>query len=462
MAVGVIGNKIVPIPPAANFHPPSFMLAPQTALFFAIDLHCVLQRMVNEGEAPRPGEDEVKYFVNRDSQGWVEQTVRRRVYIELKLECTRNRCRDGHKARDDWLCVYCRSPFTSKLRLTDHRVLGCPCGPLSSTGEKLELPVYPNLKTAKQGKDLKAALQRGERSVWDVLQNNSMWLELNPELKDATYPPCGAKVQVRRFMLPTIEHLRPSHVTKGAGEQSRARPPRSPIRHRTEPPTGDFVDLGEDGTDEVQPSRCPPRKRSHEQMEEGHRVFHSPRQFKASAPRRHKPHATQQRATRPEPGPPPHPIRVAPIQSRSPSPDRLPILAPSSPAACVAPTPPVTPVTPMESSRGDPDIASGLRKERQAFYVRAATSARNSVKMDIPKPSLRPSIQPPGLYFLLPCGLFHFDLECGQFDAFEEEVQRWKTDPAFMDRLLAAYGRFHLPQHQVNAAPSLLITDGIG
>jgi hypothetical protein len=63
---------------------------------------------------------------------------------------------------------------------------------VSPTGEKLELPVYPNLKTAKQGKDLKAALQRGERSVWDVLQNNPMWLELNPELKDASYPPPGA------------------------------------------------------------------------------------------------------------------------------------------------------------------------------------------------------------------------------------------------------------------------------
>jgi hypothetical protein len=148
--------------------------------------------MAHEGVAPRLGEDEVKYFVNRDSQGWVEQTVRRRVYIELKLECTRNRSRDGQKAQDDWLCVYCKSPFPSKLRLTDHRVGGCPCGPVSPTGEKLELPVYPNLKTAKQGKDLKAALQRGERSVWDVLQNNPMWLELNPELKDASYPPPGA------------------------------------------------------------------------------------------------------------------------------------------------------------------------------------------------------------------------------------------------------------------------------
>jgi hypothetical protein len=403
----------------------------------------------------------VKYFVNRDSQGWVEQTVRRRVYIELKLECTRNRSRDGQKARDDWLCVYCKSPFPSKLRLTDHMVGGCPCGPVSPTGEKLELPVYPNLKTAKQGKDLKAALQRGERSVWDVLQNNPMWLELNPELKDASYPPAGARVHVRRFMHPTIDGLKPSQTpkgageqsrAKGAGEQSRARPPRSPMRQRADPSAADFVDLGEDGTDDVEPSMSRPKKRSHERMEEGHRVFTSARQFKA-VPKRQNPHSSQ-RSSRPEPGPPPHPIRVTPIQSRSPSPDRLPILAPPSPPASVAPTPPVTPVTPMESSRGDSDVASGLRKERQAFYVRVATSARNSVKMDIPKPALRPPIQPPGLYYLIPCGLLDFDLECGEFGAFQEEVDAWKNDPACMDRLFAAYGRFYRPSHQVKSLPA--------
>ena len=68
------------------------MLARQYALFRAIDMHCVVQNMDAEGEAPLPEEDKVTYFVNRDSQGWVEQSVRRRVYIELKLECTRNRC----------------------------------------------------------------------------------------------------------------------------------------------------------------------------------------------------------------------------------------------------------------------------------------------------------------------------------------------------------------------------------
>ena len=131
------------------------MLPPLTALFLAIDL----QNMESGAQAQQRAADEVVYYVNRDHSGWVEQRVRRRVYIELKLECTRNRKRDLQKARDDWLCLYCGGSFPSKLRLTDHRVVGCPRGPVDANGEKFQLPVYPNLKTTKQGKDLKLALQ---------------------------------------------------------------------------------------------------------------------------------------------------------------------------------------------------------------------------------------------------------------------------------------------------------------
>ena len=424
-----------------------------TTLFLAIDLHCGLHRMDAEGEAPWPDDDKVTYFMNRDSQGWVQQTVRRRVYIELKLECTRHRSRDGQKARDDWLCVYCRSSFPSKLRLTDHQVGGCPSGPVSPSGRKLELPVYPNLKTAKQGKDLKVALQRGERSLWDLLQDNSMWLELNPELKDASSPPTGARVHVRCFMEPTIEHLTASHVTKAGGEQSRARPPRSPMRETAQPAASDFVDLGDDGPDDAKLPASRPKKRSHAKMEEGHRVSHSARQFQPP-PRRQHPQPAR-RTARPQLGPPPHPIRVTPIQSRSPSPDRMAILATPFPVPHAAPMPTDTPVPPMESPRGVPDSAMGLRKERQAFYVRAATSTRGSVKMDIPKPALRAPIQPPGLYHLMPCGLLNFDMDCGDFHAFQDEVEGWKNDPGFMDRRFAAYGRFYSPTHQVHAFPSL-------
>jgi hypothetical protein len=97
----------------------------------------------------------------------------------------------------------------------------------------------------------------------------------------------------------------------------------------------------------------------------------------------------------------------------------------------------------------DHDIAGKLRKERQAFYIKAASEARSGVKMDTPKPPLRPPIQPPGLFHLLPCGLLKVDLECGDFHAFQEEVDLWKKDPSFQDRLFAAYGRFCYPSHQV-------------
>ena len=456
------------LPCASNCHPNSFMMAPQYALFRAIDLHCVVQTMEAAAEAAFREVDEVTYFVNRDSQGWVQQTVKRRVYIELKLECTRNRCRDGHKSRDVWLCVYCRSSFPSKLRLTDHRVGGCPCGPVDPNGAKLELPVYPNLKTAKQGKDLKAAIERGERSVWDNLQDNSMWLELNPELMEATYPPAGARVQVRRFMERSIDRLRASHPRPEGGSQSAPRADRSPIRRTPPPPLEEVVDLGDDATDEAEPPLSRPKKRSHARMEKGHRVFTSTRQWK-SVPRRHHPTPPPQPAQAAL-APPPHPISVKPIASRSPTPERRIILAPPSPIPQAAPTPPVTPVSPMQAARGEPDIASlvppmqasrsepdiatVLKKERQFFYVQAVAAARGSVRMEVPKPMLRPPIQPPGLFHLIPCGLLKFDLECGDYHAFQEEIDNWRNDPAYMDWLFAAYGRFSWHKHQVNVLSS--------
>ena len=74
----------------SQIHPLSFLVPPLTALFLAIDL----QNMESARQTQHTAEDEVVYYVNRDHSGWVEQRVRRRVYIELKLECPRNRKRD--------------------------------------------------------------------------------------------------------------------------------------------------------------------------------------------------------------------------------------------------------------------------------------------------------------------------------------------------------------------------------
>lgn len=194
------------IPCAANSNRSSIFFGPLSALLVAIDSQSPVQDLDDKVEAAMAEDNEVVYYVNRDSAGWVEQHVRRHVYLELKLECYRHRIRNEHRARDDWVCLYCRGTFLSKLRLTDHRCVGCPCGPVNSRGVKWQLPVYPNLKTAKQGKDLKLALERGD--VWENLQDEDVWYSLNPELLDVAKPPPGAKVQTRSFMEATLKTLK--------------------------------------------------------------------------------------------------------------------------------------------------------------------------------------------------------------------------------------------------------------
>ena len=73
--------------------------------------------------------------------------------------------------------------------------------------------------------------------------------------------------------------------------------------------------------------------------------------------------------------------------------------------------------------------------------------------MDYPEPALRPPIQPLGLFHLMACGLLNFDVECGEFETFQEEVEKWQKDPQFMDKLWASYGRFYSPMHQVHPTP---------
>ena len=440
---------------------PPLMMAPETALFLAIDLDCSVQNMQSSRRPPPPEDDHVTYFVNRDAAGWVAQRVTRRVYLELKLECTRNRSRDGQKARDDWICVYCKGSFPSKLRLTDHRVSGCPRGPVDSTGARLELPVYPNLKTAKQGKDLKLALQRCDGAVWDTLRHNSVWFDLCPELREVTCPPPGAKVQERHFMVPTLEFLEACPAPAGDPHpQGKAKPQRPPRQHTAPPAAASVVDLDEEGDEdnEVLHSQNP-KKRSHAHMAGGSRVYHSSRQFRAHKPMhsaeggpstRHSSEGAPRRT-------PTQPMVVTPIQTRSPSPERVAILPPpTTPAPQVQVESPRAPISPVQTAAASQDVAVALRKDRQQFYVKVASAARLGVKMEIPKPVLKPPLQPPGMFYLLACGLLTFDLENGEFHEFQELVHKWRNDPCFIDRFWAAYGRFHDPSHQVQPVPSPL------
>lgn len=355
------------------------------------------------------------------------------MYIELKLECTRNRSRNAGNARDVSLCVYCRGSFPSKLRLTDHRIAGCACGPLDSNGSKWELPVYPNLKTAKQGKDLKKILQRGDGELWDNLHDDAVWLNLNPELRDVIFPPPGARVHERHFMEHTLESLK---VCLPPAADYRPHPkPRTSFHRRpniiVSAPTI-FVDMHDDDDieEEYEATPCRTNKRSHVEMEEEYHVYVRNR-------RKRYPSSVDREE------PPSRPIRITPNATRCPSLDKD-VFRPAR-----FPTANVPTDAPLPSDIPSNDIVAGLRRDRHAFAMRAANVARASVKMDNPKPTLKPPIQPPGLFYLVPCGLLTFDLERDEFQAFEEQVQKWNNDPAFTDMLFAAYGRFYSPAHQV-------------
>jgi hypothetical protein len=309
--------------------------------------------------------------------------------------------------------------------------------------------VYPNLKMAKQGKDLKLALQRGDGELWDNLHEDAVWLELNPELKEVILPPMTTRVQVRSFMEATLERLTATPPPpRDFRPQARGKAPLPPRPESAPSQPPHFVDIATDDSDEDETPLVRMKKRTHAEVEGGHRVFVSKRQFRAT-PRQQSPlHSRQPPSAEQRPPnptraahspaaghrvPPTHPIQVAPLQSRSPSPERVAILLPppppkqmpSSPGAHMsadAPLPPVTPASHMAAPTQERDEATGLRKERHAFYLKAASAARGAVKMDNSKPPLRPTIQPPGLYHLMACGLLSIDLEHGQFEDFEQQV----------------------------------------
>ena len=84
-------------------------------------------------------------------------------------------------------------------------------------------------------------------------------------------------------------------------------------------------------------------------------------------------------------------------------------------------------MSPVQTSTDSEDVALRLRKDRQAFYVKAASAAQSSVKMDTPKPALRPPMHPPGLFHLMACGLLKFDLECGDFRPSRRRLRSGRT-----------------------------------
>lgn len=140
---------------------------------------------------------------------------------------------------------------------------------------KVGVPCVPNLKTTKQGKNVKLALQHGHGLVWDNLHDNSVWLDLNVELRDVTYPPPKARVQECQFMEPTLETLMasptPTTNFRAQGKPVVQLPPRQQIAPPMPP---NFVDLEDDGNDEPEAAPALQKKCIYAQNADGHRVFH--------------------------------------------------------------------------------------------------------------------------------------------------------------------------------------------
>lgn len=96
----------------------------------------------------------------------------------------------------------------NKLRLTNHCIGGCPTFPLSTSGAKLEFPVYLELETAKQGNDLKKIFATRWALACRLMNFDSgNWLKMNPKLAKFKFPFAWARVQGQYFLEATFTSL---------------------------------------------------------------------------------------------------------------------------------------------------------------------------------------------------------------------------------------------------------------
>lgn len=204
--------------------------------------------------------------------------------------------------------------------------------------------------------------------------------------------------------------------------------PRTPLpcRPNTATPVWPtFVDLQDDDEHEATPPWT--NKHSHTEMAEEHQVFwenhmkwnpeHGRQSIGGDPPIPNLAQVAHLPSVGRE-GSSPHPIRVTLIAIRSPSPDRGVFFPVHSSAVNVPPDAHLPFATPSD------EMVLGLWRDRHAFHMRTANAARGSMKMNNPKPALRPPIQHPGLFHLMACDLLTFNLERGEFQAFEDKVQK--------------------------------------
>jgi hypothetical protein len=178
-------------------------------------------------------------------------------------------------------------------------------------------------------------------------------LDLNPKLRDAIFPPPGARVHERHFMEYTLESLK---ACLPPGADCRPHPkPRASLHRRpntTVLAPAVFVDMHDDDDieEEHETAHCRTKKRSHAEMEEKYHVYVRNRR------KRYSPSVNSE-------GPPSRPIRVTPNATRCPSLDRDVFRPARSPAANVPPD------APLPSDIPSDDIVAGLRRDRHAFAI---------------------------------------------------------------------------------------------
>jgi hypothetical protein len=123
----------------------------------------------------------ITYYINRKEGGWVQQTMLLKVYIEMKMLVITSCAQDEEEKHDAFVCVYCKLKFSSKLRINDHQIQGCPNAPLDANGVKISLLVYSNLQHAQKFKDFKNKLGG---ITYDLIQKywkvEELFHELNP------------------------------------------------------------------------------------------------------------------------------------------------------------------------------------------------------------------------------------------------------------------------------------------
>jgi hypothetical protein len=84
------------------------------------------------------------------------------LYHELFEQTQTTRVPSLQREKDcfDFQCIYCGGEWSSKLRLSNHKVKGCEFVPFhSGMKNQILLPIFPNLRSAQMSKLMKRTME---------------------------------------------------------------------------------------------------------------------------------------------------------------------------------------------------------------------------------------------------------------------------------------------------------------